>query len=142
MINAGVRISDRHPQHARDGDCAFAPPPRTTSASHRSGPGVLAYSHRGKLLHMNRRAFDMIGHPDQAEAGPPTMMLSNLVRELRIQIEDTLYSRMKADVWETFELRRVMSEFGREIMLHGFGLPDRNSSECARVFIIFEEVNQ
>jgi len=91
---------------------------------------------------MNRRAFGIIGHSDLVEAGPPTMMLSNLVREFRMQIEDTLDSRMKADAWETFELRRVMSEFGREIMLRGFGLPNRNSSECARVFIIFEEVNQ
>lgn len=113
MINAGVRRSGGPTQHVRDGDCAFSPPPHATTASHRSSPGVLVFSHRGNLLHMNRRAFGIIGHSDLVEAGPPTMMLSNLVREFRMQIEDTLDSRMKADAWETFELRRVMSEFGR-----------------------------
>jgi hypothetical protein len=140
-MNAGVRTRDGHTHHVRRGKSLFFSPPKVTSPSHRSNPGVLVYSHTRQLLHMNRRALHMTGHFDQAETGPATMTLSRLVSELRMQLQDILDSRMKANVWELFELKRVMSEFGREIVLRGFGLPDRNSSDHSRVVIILEEVN-
>jgi hypothetical protein len=59
---------------------------------------------------MNHRALELTGHLDQTETGPATTTLSRLVRELRVQIQDTLESRRKADIWELFELKRDMVE--------------------------------
>jgi hypothetical protein len=90
---------------------------------------------------MNRRALELTGHLDQAETGPATMTLSRLVSELRVQIQDALDSRTEADIWELFELKRVMVESGRTVLLRGFGLPNRNSSDHSRVIIILEELS-
>jgi hypothetical protein len=93
---------------------------------------------------MNHRALELTGHLDQTETGPATMTLSRLVRELRVQIQDTLDNRRKADIWELFELKRDlkrdMVESGRKILLRGFGLADRNSQDDSRIVIVLEEV--
>jgi hypothetical protein len=137
----GAWIRDGHEQHERRGQRLSFAAPSTKSASHNSSPGILVFSHRRQLLHMNRRALDMAGHFDQAETGPATMTLSRLVSELRVQIQDALDSRIEADIWELFELKRVMVEAGRTVLLRGFGLPNRNSSDYSRVIMILEEVS-
>jgi hypothetical protein len=142
MINAGDRMRDGHNQQVRPGKSLFSPAPNTKSTSHQSSLGILVYSHAGHLLHMNRRAWAMTGHLNQAETGPPTMTLSSLVSELRLQLQDILDSRLAANVWEASEVKRVLSEFGRTIVLRGFALPNRDSSNDSRVIIILEEVSR
>ena len=55
-------------------------------ASRRSQPGILIFSRRQKLLHMNRRAIELMGHLDQAESGAATEITLESVQELRIVI--------------------------------------------------------
>jgi len=141
MMNGGDWKRSHHEQHVRHGQRLSSPAPSTRSASQHSTPGILVFSHTGQLLHMNRRALDMAGYLNQAETGPVTMTLSRLVIELRVQIQDTLDSRRGTNVWELFELKRFLSEFGRKIVLRGFGLPNRNSIDHSRVIIILEEVS-
>ena len=69
------------------------------------------------------------------------MTLSRLVSELRVQIQDALDSRGEAGIWELFELQRVMVESDRKVLLRGFGLPNRNLRDHARVVIVLEEVS-
>lgn len=141
MMNDGVCIREGHEQQERHGQGLSSAAPSTKSAFQSSSPGILVFSHRRQLLHMNRRALELIGHLDQAEIGPATMTFSRLVSELRVQIQDTLDSRMKANVWELFELERVIFEAGRKILFRGFGLPNRNSRDHSRVIIVLEEAN-
>jgi len=141
LMNDEAWIRDGHEQQERHGQRLSSAAPNTKSASHSSSPGILVFSHRRQLLHMNRRALDLTGHLEQAETGPPTMTISRLVSQLRIQIQDILDSRVEANVWEFFECKRVMVESGRTVLLRGFGLPNRNSSEHSRVIIILEEVS-
>ena len=140
-MNDEAWIRNGHEQRERRRKRLSSAAPSTKSASHSSSPGILVFSHRRQLLHMNRRALDMAGHFDQAETGPGTMTLSRLVSELRVQLQDALDSRTEADIWELFELKRVMVEAGRTVLLRGFGLPNRKSSDHSRVIIILEEVN-
>jgi nitrogen fixation/metabolism regulation signal transduction histidine kinase len=140
-MNDGAWTRDGHEQHERRGQRLSSAAPSTKSASQPSTPGILVFSHRRQLLHMNRRALAMVSHLDQAETGPATMTLSRLVSELRVQIQDALDSRRETDIREHFELKRVMVEAGRTVLLRGVGLPNQNSSDHSRVIIILEEVS-
>ena len=140
-MNDGVWIGDRQEARLRRLQGLSSPATSTKSASQSSIPGILVFSRRRQLLHMNHRALELTGHLDQTETGPATMTLSRLVRELRVQIQETLDSRRKADIWELFELKREMVESGRKILLRGFGLADRNSPVNARIVIVLNEVS-
>jgi hypothetical protein len=139
-MNDGVWIGDRQESRLRRLQELSSPATSTKSVSQGSIPGILVFSRRRQLLHMNHRALELTGHLDQTETGPATMTLSRLVRELRVQIQDTLDRRRKADIWELFELKREMVESGRKILLRGFGLADRNSPDNARIVIVLKEV--
>jgi len=140
-MNDGAWTRDGYEQHTRRGMRLSSPAPSTKSASHRSSPGILVFSRRRQLLHMNRRALELTGHLNQAEIGPVNDARSTLVRELRAQIQEGLDSRREANIWEHFELKRFIFEAGRRILVRGFGLADRNSHDDSRIVIVLEEVN-
>ncbi|MEW6245428.1 MAG: hypothetical protein AB1555_01830 [Nitrospirota bacterium] len=85
--------------------------------------------------------MDLLGRLEQTETGLATLTFTRLVSELRVQIQDTLDNRRDANVRDLVELKRVIVESGRKILLRGFGLPDRNSSNLSRVIIVLEEVS-
>ena len=114
--------------------------PNTENVFQRSGPGILVFLRGQPPVHLNRRALELTGQFDQAGAGPATTTLSRLVSELRVQIQDNLDNRRKADIWGLFELKREIVESGRRILLRGFGLADRNSHDGSRIVIVLEEV--
>src|SRR5512141_1887135 len=93
-----------------------------------------------QLLHMNSRALELTGHPDQTELGPVHDFRSAQVRELSAQIQETLDHRREADIWEIFELKRVIFETERKILVRGFGLADRKSHDASRIVIVLEEI--
>ncbi len=138
-MNDGAGKRDGNEAHETPGPELSFSASSTKSAFQRSSPGMVVFSHRRHLGHMNRRALELTGHLDQAENGPATVTLSRLVSELRVQIQDTLDNRRNADIWEPFELKRDMIESGRRILLRGFGLADRNSHDGSRIVIVLEE---
>ena len=140
-MNDGAWIRDGYEQHVRRGKRLSAPAPSTKSAFHRSSPGILVFSRRRQLLHMNRRALELTGHLNQAEIGPVNDVRSAPVRELSAQIQEALDSRREANIWELFELKRFIFEAGRRILVRGFGLADRNSHDDSRIIIVLEEVS-
>ena len=135
----GVWLRDGNEAHEKPGYESSSSAPSTKSAFQRSSPGILVFSHRRHFGHMNRRALELTGNLDQSKIGQATMTLSRLVYELRVQIQDTLDNRRKADIWELFELKREMVELGRKILLRGFGQADRNSQDKSRIVIVLEE---
>jgi PAS domain-containing protein len=141
MTNEGTVMQDGDESPVQPELGGFSSGPSAKSASVRSEPGILIFSRRPQLLHMNPRASELTGRFDRAETRSATLALSRLVSELRVQIQDTLDGRIEANVWEPFELRRLMFEFGRKIVLRGFGLPNRNSIDHSRVIIVLEDVN-
>jgi len=128
-------------KHKRGVDAEFAfLEPRERRAARHLCPGILVFSHRGQLLYLNRRALKMTGHLGQVETGPFTTSRTRQVIELRGQIRQTLTSRMTANVWDPFELKRVIFEPGQKILLRGVGLPNRNASNHSHIIITLEEV--
>jgi PAS domain-containing protein len=139
-MNDGTVIRDGHETQVRHGQQLLTTEQTAKSASAGSRPGILVFSRGRRLLHMNSRALELTGHLNQAEIGPAHDTRSTPVRELIAQIQETLSHRREADIWEIFELKRVIFETERRIMVRGFGLADRNSHDDSRIVIVLEEV--
>lgn len=103
-------------------------------------PGILIFSRRQTLLYLNRRALELIGPLDQAEIGAVCEIPSTPVCELRNAIQAALDHRRDANIWELFEMKRVLCESRRRILVRGFGLADRKSHEDSRIVIVLEEL--
>ena len=139
-MNDGAWIRDGHEQHVRRGQGLSSSEPSAKGASVRSRPGILIFSHRRQLLHMNRRALELTGLLDQAEIGPNNDVRLAPVRELLAHIQETLDHRKEANIWDLFELKRLIFEAGRKILVRGIGMADRNSYDGSRIVIVLEEV--
>lgn len=122
------------------GESFCSPDSEEKCAQKVTGPGVLVYSHTMQLLHVNRRALELTGGISRTENGPIRVVLSAVI-ELRAEVQATLDSRIVANVWEPFELKRFVVEPGRELLLRGFGLPDRNADEHSHIVILLEDAS-
>jgi len=140
MMNDGTVIRGGHESHVRREQGSSFSEPSAKDASARSRPGILIFSRGRQLLHINSRALELTGHLNQAEIGPVHEIRSAPVRELSAQIQETLDQRREANIWEIFQLKRVIFEAERKILVRGFGLADRNSHDNSRIVIVMEEV--
>lgn len=104
-----------------------------------TSPGIVVFSRTIQVLHVNRRALELAGRISEVEIGSVRSLLSTPVFGLYVQVLEALNSRIAASIWDPFEVRRVVGEPGRRVLLRGYGLPDRNSSDCSRVVIILDE---
>ncbi len=140
MRDDGIVIRNGHESHVRRGQGLSSPEPSAKDASVRSRPGILIFSRRQQLLHINRRALELMGHLNQTEIGPVSDIPLAPVHELRIQVQETLDHRKEANVWESFELKRVIFEAGRKILVRGFGIADRHSYDNSRIVMVLEDI--
>lgn len=141
MMSGGTVIRDGDESHAWPGQGLSFSEPSAKGASARSRPGILIFSRGRQLLHINGRALELTGHLNQAEIGPVHDIRSAPVRELSAQIQETQDHRREANIWEIFELKRVIIETERKILVRGFGLADRTSHDDSRIVITLEEVS-
>ncbi len=140
MMNGGTVLGDGHESPVRLGQGLSCSEPETKSASVGSQHGILIFSRRQQLLHMNRRALGLMSHFKQTEIGPINDTLLAQVRELSAQIQEALDSRSEANSRNLFELKRVIFDAGRKILVRGFGLAGRNLHDGSRIVIVLEEV--
>jgi len=139
MMNDGTVLRGGHESHVwREQELSYSEP-SANGASARSRPGILIFSRGQQLLHMNSRALELTGHLLQTEIGPVHDIRSVPVRELSAQIQEMLDRWREASIWEIFELKRVIFEAERKILVRGFGLADRNSHDDSRIVIVLEE---
>ena len=104
MMNSGTVIRDGRESHAwREQGWSFYEP-SAKGASARSRPGILIFSRRQQLLHINSLALELTGHLNQAEIKSVHDIRSAPVRVLSAQIQETLDYRREANIWEIFEL--------------------------------------
>ncbi len=104
-----------------------------------SGPGILVFSPTFQVLRVNRRALELAGRIGQVEVGSVRSLVSTPVFGLYVQVLEALNSRTAASIWDPFEIRRVVGEPGRRVLLRGYGLPDHKSSDGTFVVITLEE---
>ena len=92
------------------------------------------------MLLMNRRALELTGCFNQMAGEPVNDIILAPVRGLNAQVQEALDSHKEANIWKIFELRRVIFETERKILVRGFGLAERNSHDDSRIVIILKEV--
>lgn len=92
-------------------------------------PEVLMFSRGRKLLHVNRQGVGVTEHVDHSVP----------LLELRNAIQAALDLRRAANVWEPIELKRVLFEGRRRILMRGLGLTDRSAHDDSRIVIVMEK---
>ena len=140
MMKNGTASRYRQGSYLRRGQRLSSLKPVERSASERSLPGILIFSHRQQLLHMNRRAMELTGHLDQREIGLTNDIPVASVQELRTAILTTLVQRKEANIWGSFELEGAVFDVARNIMIRGFGIADRDSHDHSRIVIVLDEI--
>lgn len=109
-------------------------------ASGQSSPGILVFSRSLQLQYVNRRVLELIRNIGQAVTESGLIVLPTPLLELREQIQERLDERLEANIWEPFEMSRVVSEFGRRLLFRGFGYPNQSASRDSRIVIVLEEI--
>jgi len=104
----------------------------------RGGPGLLILSTDNRLLHMNRRGWELIRQINDCQTVTETVkaggMLPTAVTEICAEIQTLLKAQLGSKDWEQLEVRRLVGDPARPILLRGFGLPGSDS----RVLIVME----
>jgi DNA-binding CsgD family transcriptional regulator len=108
----------------------------------RGGPGILILSTDARLLHMNRRGWELIRQINDAqyELRIPRGLLPAQVIQICTEIQKLLRAPSGKE-WEQMEVRRLAGAH-KPVLLRGFGLPGHRGSRHARVMILMESVGR
>ena len=109
-------------------------------ASEQLSPGIIVLSRSLQLQYVNRRALELMRNLGQTMTESGLIMLPAPILELRDQIQEDLDARIEANIWESFEMSRVVSERGHRLLLRGFGQPNEVANCDSRIIILFEEI--
>jgi len=112
---------------------------RENTVSQQSSPGILVFSRSRQLQYVNRRALELTRTTGQAMTELGSIALPSRLLALRDQIQESLDDRLRDNIWEPFEVCRVVSESGQRLLFRGFGHPDREASHDSRIIIVLEE---
>jgi DNA-binding CsgD family transcriptional regulator len=108
----------------------------------RGGPGLIILSTDKRLLHMNRRGWELIRQINDAQTVTETVkaggLLPTAVTEICTEIHTLLKAQLGSKDWEQLEVRRLVGDSKRPILLRGFGLPGSDS----RVLIVMEAMGR
>ena len=104
----------------------------------RGGPGLIILSTDQRLLHMNRRGWELIRQINDSQTVTETVKAGGLlppaVTEICTEIHTLLKAQLGSKDWEQLEVRRLVGDSKRPILLRGFGLPGSDS----RILIVME----
>jgi hypothetical protein len=102
-----------------------------------TGPGIVVLSSSMQVLHMNRRAVDLLDHftPAAERLGTKPALVAPLHQYCE-DIIQTLQARLASNNWEPFHQYRVIGEPNHTILLKGFGLPDRRGLPHSRILML------
>jgi hypothetical protein len=102
-----------------------------------TGPGMVVLSASLQVLHMNRRAMDLLKRLIQAT--PRIGMAPAFAAPLHQHCQDiieTMSERMASNNWEQFHQYRTIGDSSHRILLKGFGLPDRRGLPHSRIVML------
>jgi DNA-binding CsgD family transcriptional regulator len=106
-------------------------------ADRRSGPGILILSTDTRLLHMNRRGWELIRQINDCRPLKAGGLLPAAVTEICSEIQTLLSAQLGSKDWEQLEIRRLAGDTKKPVLLRGFGLPGSEAGN-ARVLVVME----
>jgi DNA-binding CsgD family transcriptional regulator len=110
-------------------------------AHQRSGPGVIMLSLPLRVLHMNRKAWELIREINHTENGITNGLLPPVLTEVCAEIQKDLQIRTGAKDWEQFEIRRLAGNPKEPVLFRVFGLPEEGK-KGTRIFAIMEKIGR
>jgi len=119
--------------------CEQVPPP----AERRASPGVLVLTTSMKLLHMNRRAAELLRPVTRTDGGTAGNQAAQTVlrvatAELIAHIFNVLRLPSEGKRGDLFEVTRQVGKPAQPMVLHGFGVRDKGRLELGRIVITIE----
>ena len=116
-------------------------------ADQRAGAGIVVLSSSMQLLHMNRQAAELSKLINMTENGGTSAkaahgVLPSALTELCAELIKALQVRTEAKDWEQFEVKRIAGNPNQPVLLRGFGLPDREGVQHARLVVTLEELGR
>ena len=104
---------------------------------HTTGPGLVMLSSSCELLHMNRRAQTLLTRlKSSAQTAGSTSAITAPLYPHCQDIIETLQARLAVNNWEQFHQYRVIGDPTDQILLKGFGLPDRRGLPHSRIVML------
>jgi len=104
----------------------------------REGPGLLILSTDNRLLHMNRRGWELVREIGEAQVIKAGGLLPNAVSEICAEIHTLLKAQVGSKDWEQLEVRRLVGDSKRPVLFRGFGLPGSEAAQHSRILIVME----
>lgn len=104
----------------------------------RGGPGLLILSTDNRLLHMNRRGWELVRNISEVQPLKAEGLLPTAVTEICAEIRCLLKAQFGSKDWEQLEVRRLVGEMRRPVLLRGFGLPGSEATQHSRILIVME----
>ena len=102
-----------------------------------TGPGIVVLSSSMQVLHMNRRAIDLLNHfkPAAERLETKPALVAPLHQHCK-EVIQTLQARLASNNWGQFHQYRVIGEPNHTLLLKGFGLPDRRGLSHCRILML------
>jgi DNA-binding NarL/FixJ family response regulator len=110
-------------------------------AALRGGPGILLLSADTRLLHMNRKGWELIREINEAQCLKAGGLMPLAVTQICAEIQKLLQAQSGAKDWEQLEVRRITGRVRQPVLLRGFCLPD-GCNQHTRILIIMESVGR
>lgn len=108
----------------------------------RTGPGILILSTDTKLLHMNRRGWELVRQINESRSVKAVGgLLPTAVTQICTEIQRLMRIQRDSKDWEQIEVRRLAETANQPVLLRGFGLPG-GGTQKARVLIIMESIGR
>jgi hypothetical protein len=102
-----------------------------------TGPGIVVLSSTLQVLHMNRRAMDLLQRLEHAAQSIGTeRAVAAPLHQYCQDIIEAMQARLAANNWEQFHQYRTIGDSTHSILLKGFGLPDRRGLPHSRILML------
>ena len=105
-------------------------------------PGIVVLSPSMQILHMNRRAMDLLNQLEHTaqSTGAERAVAAPLHQHCQ-DILEALQARLGSNNWKQFRQQRTIVDSTHSILVNGFGLPDRRGLPHSRIVMLLSPHN-
>ncbi|MGH7233671.1 MAG: response regulator transcription factor [Nitrospiraceae bacterium] len=108
----------------------------------RGGPGILLLSTDTRLLHMNRKGWELIKQINESLHLKAGGLMPTAITQICSEIQKLMQSQVGSKDWEQLEVRRMTGSGKSSVLLRGFGLPSGGNFKHSRILIIMESLGR
>ncbi|TLY14775.1 MAG: hypothetical protein E6K69_07250 [Nitrospirae bacterium] len=112
--------------------------------NHRDGPGLLVLASPRRLLHINKRAIELMRQLMALDQGQSRETAANGLLpaplfEVCAEVFQLIRDRTEMKDPRRFEIKRKVITSSHSVLIRGFGLPDHGDPGQARMVVLLED---